>query len=56
MKKFTISLLGLLAAGLACLPAPALELFEQLDFPNPDNTPAPVFPVPTEIVFLFSSS
>ena len=48
MKKFTISLLGLLAAGLACLPAPAQELFEQLDFPNPDNTPAPVFPVPTE--------
>lgn len=48
MKKFTISLLGLLAAGLACLPAPAQELFEQLDFPNPNNTPAPVFPVPTE--------
>ena len=48
MKKFTSSLLGLLAAGLVCLPAPAQGLFEQLDFPDPDNTPAPVFPVPSQ--------
>ena len=48
MEKFTTSLLGLLAAGLVCLPAPAQGLFEQLDFPDPDNTPAPVFPVPSQ--------
>ena len=48
MKKITTSLLGLLAAGLVCLPAPAQELFEQQEIPNPDNTPSPVFPVPTQ--------
>ena len=48
MKKTTTSLLCLLTMGLASLPASAQELFEEQTLANPDNTPSPVFPVPTE--------